>query len=209
LAGTAATGLSGAYSKFCVASEGYRELFIQWGVEPERLVTTGIPNFDDCESFRNNAFPYRDYVLICTSDTRETFKFDSRARFLRWAKDIAGDRRTLIRLHPNEEHQRAKRELLEFFPDALVFTSGPTEAMIANARVLVTQYSSTAFVGLALGKEVHSYYSSATLNRLLPVQNRSAAKQIAVVCRAVLNDRSPPANAGLRARRSTTREAFA
>jgi hypothetical protein len=209
LAGTAATGLSGAYSKFCVASDGYRELFIEWGVPPERLVTTGIPNFDDCESFRDNDFPHRDYVLICTSDTRETFKFDSRSRFLRWAKSIAGDRRTLIRLHPNEDHQRAQRELREFFPDALVFTSGPTEAMIANSSVLVTQYSSTAFVGVALAKEVHSYYSQAKLTRLLPVQNRRAAKNIAAVCRAVLAERSTPANPSRYAAWSSTREAFA
>ena len=58
--------------------------------------------------------------------------------------------------------------------------------MIANCDVLVTQYSSTAFVGLALGKEVHSYYGHDELLRLLPVQNGCAARNIAAVCREVL-----------------------
>ncbi len=58
--------------------------------------------------------------------------------------------------------------------------------MVANCDVLVTQYSSTAFVGLALGKEVHSYFDLAELRRLLPVQNRAAARRIAAVCRELL-----------------------
>jgi hypothetical protein len=186
LAGTAASGLSGQYERFCVASPGYRDLFIERGAPAERVVATGIPNFDDCRSFLANDFPHRGYVLICSSDTRETFKFDSRKRFLRWAKRIAGDRRTLIRLHPNENAERSTRELREFFPEAEVYTRGPTESMIANCDVLITQYSSTAFVGLALGKEVHSYHPVEQLKRLVPLQNRSAARNIADVCRTVL-----------------------
>src|SRR5262245_45518468 len=48
IAGTATTGLSRAYLRFCVASEGYRELFVANGAPAERVVVTGIPNFDDC-----------------------------------------------------------------------------------------------------------------------------------------------------------------
>jgi hypothetical protein len=58
--------------------------------------------------------------------------------------------------------------------------------MIANCDVLVTQYSSTVFVGLALGKECHSYFDLGELRRLLPLQNASAARNIAAVCRDVL-----------------------
>jgi hypothetical protein len=186
LAGTAATGLSGAFERFCVASEGYRQLFAERGAPLERMVVTGIPNFDDCESFRRNDFPDRDYVLICSSDTRETFKFDSRRRFLLWAKQVAAGRRTIVKLHPNERPERARREFAEYFPGCRVYATGNTEAMIANSSALITQYSSTAFVGLALGKEVHSYHSIDQLRRLLPVQNRSAAANIARVCREVL-----------------------
>jgi hypothetical protein len=186
LAGTAATGLSGLYERFCVASEGYRDLFAERGAPLERLVVTGIPNFDDCESFRSNDFPRRGYVLVCTSDTRETYKLDSRTRFLRWAESVVGDRPTIFKLHPNESAPRSTREIRRFFPNAEVFASGPTEAMIANADALVTQFSSTVFVGLALGKEVHSYHSTEVLRRLMPEQNRSAARRIAAVCREVL-----------------------
>jgi hypothetical protein len=56
--------------------------------------------------------------------------------------------------------------------------------------VLITRYSSTVFVGLALGKETHSDYPMDELRRLLPVQNHSAALNIANVCRRVLEDRA-------------------
>jgi hypothetical protein len=52
--------------------------------------------------------------------------------------------------------------------------------------VLLTQFSSVVFVGLALGKEVHSYFSADELKRLMPLQNRSAAKNIARECRQLL-----------------------
>ncbi|HEY6552799.1 MAG TPA: hypothetical protein VI669_05565, partial [Vicinamibacteria bacterium] len=57
LANTSMTGLSHAYAAFCVASPGYRDLFARKGVYGERMVVTGIPNFDHAESFRQNAFP--------------------------------------------------------------------------------------------------------------------------------------------------------
>jgi hypothetical protein len=58
--------------------------------------------------------------------------------------------------------------------------------MIANCNVLITQYSSVVYVGIALGKEVYSYFDVKTLRRLLPLQNASAAKNIARVCRKLL-----------------------
>lgn len=186
LAGTAATGLSGAYDRFCVASEGYRDLFVNRGADPERVVVTGIPNFDDCAAFRKNDFPRRNYVLVCTSDTRETFKLDSRSRFLAWARALAAGRPTLIKLHPNESESRARDEIGRHFPEAEVYAHGNTEAMIANCEALITQFSSTVFVGLALHKEVHSYHPIAELERLCPLQNRSAARNIAAVVREVL-----------------------
>jgi hypothetical protein len=68
-AGTAWTGASNLYHRFCVASPGYRDLFVRKGADPARIVVTGIPNFDDCARYRHNDFPHRDYVLCCTSDT--------------------------------------------------------------------------------------------------------------------------------------------
>lgn len=186
LVGTAATGLSGQYDCFCVASEGYKELFIANGAPAERIVVTGMPNFDDCARFRDNEFPLRGYALACTSDARETLKLDDRRGFIRRALALAGSRELIFKLHPNEDAQRAIGEIKTWAPGARVFSSGPTEAMIANCDVLVTQFSSVVFVGLALGKEVHSFHPLETLQRLMPVQNKSAARNIASQCRLLL-----------------------
>jgi len=186
IAGTSTTGLSGLYDRFCVASEGYRDLFIRNGVDPQSLVVTGIPNFDDCDRYRANSFPHRGFVLVCSSDARETLKGDDRQGFIQRCVEIAERRQLIFKLHPNENRERATREIVIQAPTALVFAEGSAEEMIANCDVLVTQYSSTVFVGLALGKEVHSYFDLAELRRLMPIQNRTAAQNIAEVCREQL-----------------------
>jgi hypothetical protein len=194
LAGTATTGLSRRYERFCVASEGYRDHFLAQGVPPEKVVVTGIPNFDDCARYRDNDFPYRGYVLACTSDARETFKRDRRGEFIDSVLQLARGRQVIFKLHPNENAPRARREIQLRAPRALVFDKGCAEEMIANCSVLVTQFSSTVFVGLALGKEVHSYFDLQALRRLMPVQNAAAARNIAEVCRRLLD--APQAGAG-------------
>jgi hypothetical protein len=186
LAGTAATGLSDAYRKFCVASEGYRDFFIRKGARAGKIVVTGIPNFDDCGRYRANNFPHRHYVLVCTSPLREVFRGEDREAFIRQAIAIASGRPLIFKLHPNENVKRATREISRYAPGAMVFTAGSAEEMIANCDVLITRYSSTAFVGLALGKETHSDFDMDELRRLTPVQNGSAALNIANVCRRLL-----------------------
>jgi len=186
LAGTAATGLSGLYERFCVASDGYREQFIANGAPADRLVVTGMPNFDDCKRFLANDFPYQGYVLACTSDARETLKLEDRRGFIRRAVAIAGERELFFKLHPNENGARAVAEIKTWAPGARIFASGPTEHMVANCEQLITHFSSVAFVGLALGKRVHSYYPVETLQRLMPVQNGCAAQNIAGECRRLL-----------------------
>lgn len=186
LAGSALTGLSKRYTRFCVASEGYRDLFVRKGAPRDRIVVTGIPNFDDCRRFLRNEFPHEGHVQVCTSDCRETWRRDDRRRFLERVRDIARGRKVIVKLHPNEIVARATREIRAVLPDAIVYHLGSAEEMIANCDVLVTQYSSTAYVGLALGKEVHSYFDIDELRRLLPLQHGHAAQQIAAVCREVL-----------------------
>jgi hypothetical protein len=186
--GTAWTGTSNLCDRFCVASEGYRDLFISRGAEPERLVVTGIPNFDNCERYRQNDFPHRDFALVCTSDARETLKFDNRRRFLKRAVKLAGDLPIIFKLHPNEDWDRARREIERWAPGSLVLTQGKAEEMVANCRILVCQYSTLAFVGLALGKEVHSHFNIDDLRRLLPLQGGLGASNIARVCREVLGE---------------------
>jgi hypothetical protein len=189
IAGTAATGLSDAYHAFCVASDGYRDLFVAKGARKEKIVVTGIPNFDNCERYRDNAFPHRHYVLVCTSPLREVFRGEDRPSFIRHAVAIANGRPMIFKFHPNEDLARAANEVRQYAPGALAFGEGSAEEMIANCDVLITRYSSTAFVGLALGKETHSDFPEDDLRRLLPLQNRAAAENIADVCRRVIADR--------------------
>jgi hypothetical protein len=187
IAGTSTTGLSDAYEKFCVASEGYRNLFIRKGVNPEKIVVTSIPNFDNCEQFLRNDFKYRDFVLVCTSDNRETFIYENRQKNIRKYLEIAGGSPLVFKLHPNENAERARREIKRYAPDSLVFADGRTEEMIANSRMLIAQFSSTIFVGSALNKVVHCGLDPEELRLLTPIQNKSASRKIADVCRQVLD----------------------
>jgi hypothetical protein len=183
LASTSTMGMSNRYNLFCVASEGYKDFFIKHkGVKPEKLVVTGIPNFDYTRQYLNNDFPLKNYVLVCTSDARETYKIENRVKFIKECVRIAGGRQLVFKLHPNEKFDRATKEINENAKGALVFTSGNTNHMIANCNVLITKYSSTAFVALALGKEVHSYFDIEELKKLLPLQNNgTSAERIARV----------------------------
>ena len=54
-------------------------------------------------------------------------------------------------------------------------------------------YSTLAYVGLALNKEVHAYTELDTLRRLLPLQGGMAASNIASVCREILRESLPVA----------------
>ncbi len=189
LAGTAATGLSDAYRVFCVASEGYREFFLRKGVRPGKIAVTGIPNFDDCQRYRANTFPHHGYVLVCTSPLREVFRAEDRRAFIKRAVEIARGRPLSFKLHPNERVRRATGEIHAHAPGALVYATGSAEEMIANCDVLITRFSSTAFVGLALGKETHSDFGMDEMRRLMPVQNASAAVNIAAICRDILEGR--------------------
>jgi hypothetical protein len=189
LASTASNGLSDAYELFCVASEGYKEQFVRKGVRPEKIIVTGIPNHDNAAQYLANSIPFQGYVLVATSDARETLKWDNRQKFICQAIQIANGRPLIFKLHPNENAQRATQEIIALAPDALVLTEGKAEDLIANCEVLITQYSTCAYTGLALGKEVHSYFDIEQLKRLLPRQNGGqSAENIARICRVVLEE---------------------
>lgn len=181
LASTSTMGMSYRYDFFCVASYGYKEFFIKRKKVPaDKIVVTGIPNFDNHMKHLNNNFPYKNYVLVCTSDTRETFKIDNRKKFIINCVKIANGKNLIFKLHPNEKFERAIKEINKYAPGSLIFTEGNTNEMIANCDILITQYSSTAFVGLALGKKVYSYFNVEELKNLLPIQNNgTSAERIA------------------------------
>ena len=146
LAGTSAFGLSDKYSKFCVASEGYRDLFASRGVDPSKMIVTGIPNFDDCTKYLKNDFPHHDYVLCATSDVREVFWYEDRKGFLQRAVQMARARnkQLIIKLHPNEKLPRATDEIKRWAPEAIVYPSGNAEVMVANCDTCLLYTSDAA-----------------------------------------------------------------
>ncbi|MEQ1743994.1 MAG: hypothetical protein ABMA02_01090 [Saprospiraceae bacterium] len=182
---TALNGSSNLCDLYCVASEGYRDYFTKMGTERGKIVATGMPNFDNLLRHRRNDFPHRDYVLVATSDIRECFRHDDRVGFLQQCKQIAAGRPVIFKLHPNEIRKRAIGEIKSVFGnDARILTEGNSNDMVANCCELITQYSTLVYVGIILGKKVHSYFDLDMLYRLTPLQNDgSSALHIAEICR--------------------------
>jgi hypothetical protein len=193
VANTAATGLSDAYEYFCVASPGYRSLFIRKGVKAKKIKVTGIPNFDQAAQYKFNQFPYKNYVLVATSSIRETFGVDDRKSFLEKVQRIAAGRQVIFKLHPNEDCERAVREIRQYFPTELIYHDGNLHEMIANCDVLIAQVTSAVYTAAALGKEIHSSIPAKTIQKLMPLQNGgTSAIRIAEVCRSLLRARQVP-----------------
>lgn len=184
---TSLNGCSNKCDLYCVASEGYARFFEQMGTEASKISVTGIPNFDHVASFADNDFPYHNYVLVCTSDIREVGGQDNRIEFLKNCKIIADQRKIIFRLHPNEKTSRAFHEIRSVFgDDVLILQNGNTEHMIANCDELITQYSSVVYVGMALGKNVRSYFPMDLLRDRMPIQNGgTSAKLIAELARTL------------------------
>jgi len=193
IASTSVTGLSYAYDKFCVASEGYKELFIKKGVKPEKLEITGIPNFDHCEQFLDNDFPHHGFVLVATSDMRETYKYENRKKFIKKAYKIADGRQLIFKLHPNENYERSAAEINKYAPGSLIYHHEKIEPMIANCEALITRYSSVVYVALVLGKDVYSDIDNEELKKLVPIQNNGkSACNIANVARRLIAETDGP-----------------
>jgi hypothetical protein len=183
--GTSLNGTSNICDIYCVASPGYKKHFSQWGTDPDRIVVTGIPNFDDVAQFVHNDFPHRNYVMVATTDMRETFRPENRKKFIRDCVRIANGRPMLFKLHPNEKMDRAVAEIKKYAPaGTMIYTEGNTNHMIANCDELITQYSTVVYVGIALGKKVHSWFDVEDLKRKVPIQNNGrSAQNIAGLCR--------------------------
>ncbi|MFN8355200.1 MAG: hypothetical protein U0Y10_12170 [Spirosomataceae bacterium] len=186
--GTSLNGSSNLCDIYCVASEGYKQFFTHMGTDAGKILVTGMPNFDNIEQFNDNHFPFHNYVMVATSDIRECFRYEDRPAFIRQCVEIANGRPLLFKLHPNEIYDRAVQEIRENAPaDTLIFQEGNTNEMIANCQELITQYSTVVYVGIALGKKVHSFFDVDELHRLAPIQNGgTSAQNIANVCRAYL-----------------------
>ena len=188
LASTSTMGMSDQYTLFCVASEGYKDFFInRKGVKPEKIIVTGIPNFDNLQQFAKSDFPHKNFVLVATSDARETYKIENRKKLIKDCVKIANGRQLIFKLHPNEKVERATQEINKYAPGALIYTSGNINYMIANCDALITQFSTTVYVGLLFGKEVHSSFDIEELKRLMPIQNNgTSAEKIAQIGKHLL-----------------------
>lgn len=187
LASTSTFGMSNAYDRMCVASEGYKDLFVRKGALASKIAVTGIPNFDNCAVLLDTPSDRHGYVLVATSDARETFKYENRRKTIEQALQIAGGRRLVFKLHPNERVDRAVREISKYAPDAEVLYGCDVNPLIAHCHTLITKYSSCVYVGIALGKEVYSDFPIDELRRLCPKQNGgTSAEAIAYECEDVL-----------------------
>jgi len=193
LANTSMTGLSDRYDLFFVASDGYRDLFISKGIDSSKIRVTGIPNFDHAAKYFNNGFPIKNYVLAATSDRRETMNYENRRLFIQKVMKIAAGRQVVFKLHPNENWDRATKEIHKYAPGALVYTNVDINPLIASCDVLITVYSSVVYIGLAMGKEVYSDYSLELLKKLTPIQNNgTSAREIARITRQYLLEGTGP-----------------
>jgi hypothetical protein len=186
---TSLNGSTNICDIYCTASEGYKNYFAKQGTDPSKLIVTGIPNYDNQHQFLDNDFPYHNYVMVATTDMRETYRFENRPEFIKKAVKIAAGRQLLFKLHPNEKVDRAKAEISKYAPaGTLIYHNGNTNHMIANCSELITQYSTVVYTGIALGKKVHSYFNLEELKRLAPIQNGGvSAKNIAQICHDYIN----------------------
>lgn len=193
---TSLNGSTNICDIYCAASPGYKEHLSRMGTDAKKIVVTGIPNYDNLQKFTVNNFPYHNYVMVATTDMRETYRYENRRDFIKEAVRIARGRRLLFKLHPNENFERAQREIRQYAPaDTLIFHSGNTNEMIANCDELITQYSTVVYVGIALGKKVHSWFDVDTLYKQMPVQNNgTSAANIAGICRSYIEFRGDKAD---------------
>ena len=192
LTSTSTTDLSDAYELFFVVSEGYTNNFIRKGVKVEKIVVSGIPNYDYVAKLLENDFPHKNYVFAMTSDSWATLKNENRYKLIRHALKIADGRQLIFKVPPNEKVERATYEIKSICPDALVYSEGNIGYMIANCDVLITKYSSVVNIGIALGKEVYSYFDVDYLEEMTPIKNAGKSTElVAKKCHKSISSSSP------------------
>lgn len=186
-ASTSMTGLSHQYDYFCVASEGFRKQFIERGINANKIRVTGIPNFDNLNEMKELKFEHKNFVLVATSDIRETLKYENRKKFIKYALKIANGRKLIFKLHPNENVKKRIAEIKKYAPDALVYHGVSIDPLLANCDVFITKFSSTIFPAFVLGKEVHCAIDNEELKKLVPIQNNgTSAKNVAEIANELL-----------------------
>jgi len=177
-ASTALNGTSNSADLYFAMSHGYKEYFQTYGTEGNKILVTGVPNFDNIHSLLNTTYKESGFVLVATSDIRELGGNDDRVFLIREAIRIANGKKLIFKPHPNENIQRAVTEIKSLAPDATVITEPIIDILIAHCDTLITQYSSCVYQGLVLGKKVYSYFPIEELEAKKPIQNNGKSGEI-------------------------------
>src|SRR6185312_9653995 len=125
---TALNGASNQCDIYCVASQGYKDKFATAGTDESKIIVTGMPNFDDMQSYFTNDFPHKNYVLAATSDIRELYGFENRKKFIKNCVKIADGQQLIFKFHPNELQERAISEV----------KNGPQEVLLPIPMAIPT-----------------------------------------------------------------------
>lgn len=176
------TSLNGTSNKadiYFAASKGYKNYFNSLGTDSEKILTTGVPNFDNIIEMQKLHFEHKDYVLVATSDIRDLGGNEDRVHFIQECVKIADGRQLIFKLHPNENYEKSSREIRENAPqNTMIYNTGSIDPMIAHCHTLITQYSSTVYLGMILGKKVYSYFPIEELEANVPIQNGGTSAEI-------------------------------
>jgi hypothetical protein len=176
---TSLNGTTNIADIYFSASKGYKEYFKSLGTESNKILTTGVPNFDNIAQMKTLEFEYSNYVLVATSDIRELGGNEDRVHFINECVRIADGRQLIFKLHPNENFDKSSREIRENTPaDTMIFNTGSIDPMIAHCHTLITQFSSTVYLGMILGKKIYSYFPIEELEANVPIQNGGTSAEI-------------------------------
>lgn len=177
-ANTSLNGTSNQADVYCAMSYGYKDYFHQLGTQKNKILVTGVPNFDNIETLKKETYPESGFVLVATSDIRELGGNDDRSFLIKKCIEIAKGKKIIFKPHPNENLERIQSEIYALIPNATIITEPIIDTLIANCDTLVTQYSSCVYIGLTLGKKVYSYFSIEELEAKKPIQNGGQSAQI-------------------------------
>lgn len=176
------TSLNGTSNKadiYFAASKGYKQYFNSLGTDSNKILTTGVPNFDNIAEMNKLKFEYSDYVLVATSDIRDLGGNEDRVHFIKECVKIADGKQLIFKLHPNENFEKSSREIRENAPaNTMIFNTGSIDPMIAHCHTLITQYSSTVYLGMILGKKIYSYFPIEELEANVPIQNGGTSAEV-------------------------------
>lgn len=175
---TSLNGTSNRADIYCAMSSGYKDYFSKWGTDRAKIIITGVPNFDNIISFAENPYPESGFVLIATSDIRELGGNENRVDFFKKCREIARDRKVIYKPHPNENLNRVTREVKMVIPDVDIITKPVLDTLIAHCDTFITQWSSSAYVGLVMGKTIYSYFPIEELEANKPLQNGGKSAEI-------------------------------